>query len=468
MTARGMQTPTHARPAYNRHFVLKMAPTTTPTPPRSKVSPHNTVWPSFGPTGDIAYHPFMRGSLSQWAWRFFMYRLTRPGRWFLWLTAAFAIYGSTSLDLQVYVPFTYAFGVWIVALIAAVAFAPRVRGQVHHADRVTAGDTLPVYIDLTNTRRVPAVDLLVIAHRLAPGLDPAEPRGVACGSIASGRCVRVRLGIVCARRGIYRLHGYRVQTDFPYGLLRAYRVVAEQRSLIVYPHFTPLSRFEIPTGRRYQPGGVAMASNLGDSYEFIGNREYREGDNLRNIDWRATARTQELIVREYREEYFHRVAVILDTHVPHRERLERREALERAISLAAAVSDYMARAEYIVDLFAAGPNLYHLTAGRSLAYLDQILDILACIEENPDEPFEDIEPGLLEDLERITTVICVLLDWDHSRRAFVGRLRALGAGIKVIIVRDTACTLDPAADSELFGAIPVVNSTDFAQGVSEL
>lgn len=446
---------------------LKMERTTTATPPASAL-PAKSSAPTFGPTRDIAYHPYMRGSLSRWVWRFYMYRLTRPGRWFLWLTFAFAVYGSTSLDLQVYVPFTYAFGLWLAALAAAVAFAPRVRIDAHHADRVTAGDTLPADVEVFHAGRAPSIDLFLIAHRLPPGLDAAEPRGVACGNIASGQSARIRLGIVCSRRGVYQMKGYRAQTDFPFGLLRAYRVLPVANSLTVYPRFTRLSRLEIPMGRRYQPGGVALASHLGDSFEFIGNREYREGDNLRNIDWRATARMRELIVREYREEYFHRVAVILDTHVPRRERAARLDSLERAISLTAAVSDYMARAEYIVDLFAAGPNLYHLTAGRSLAYLDQILDILACIEENPSEPFADIEPELLEDLERITVVICVLLDWDDARRTFVHRLRAGGAGTKVIIVRDTPCTLDPAADSDLFGAIPVVGAADFARGVSEL
>lgn len=426
------------------------------------------AWPSFGPTKDISYHPYLQGSLSRWAWRFFMYRLTRPGRWFLFLTAAFAVYGSSSLDLQVYVPFTYAFGLWLVALVAALASAPRVRIETRHAERASAGDILPVDIEIANSGRLPIIDLFLIAHRLPPGVDAAEPRGIAAGNLLAGRSVRLRLGLLCRRRGVYRLKGYRAQTDFPYGLLRAYRAIAEQRALTVYPRFERLSRLDIPTGRRYQPGGVALASSLGDSYEFIGNRPFREGDNLRNIDWRATARLQQIVVREYREEYFHRVAVILDTHVPRRERDARRESLEQAISLAAAVSDYMARAEYIVDLFAAGPNLYHLTAGRSLAYLDQILDILACIEENPSEPFAAIEPELLEDLERITTVICILLDWDDARRAFVHQLRSEGAGIKAIIVRDLPCTLDPAADSALLGEIPVVASADFARGVSEL
>ena len=161
-----------------------------------------------------------------------------------------------------------------------------------------------------------------------------------------------------------------------------------------------------------------MSSQLGDSFEYLGNREFREGDNRRDIDWRATARSSKLIVREWVEEYMLRAAVVLDTHVPrkqgHRATTERREAMERAISIAASVSDYMARQDYLVDVLAAGPNLYHLTAGRSLAYLDQILDILACVEEVAEEPFQVVEPQMFELLEKLSTAVCVLLDWTRS------------------------------------------------------
>lgn len=146
----------------------------------------------------------------------------------------------------------------------------------------------------------------------------------------------------------------------------------------------------------------------------------------------------------------------------------RREAFERAVSVAAAVSDYMARQDYLVDLFAAGPNLYHLSAGRSLAYLDQILDILACVGESPVEPFEIIEPQIGELLARISTVICVFLDWNESRRAFVHRVHTQGVAVKVIILRDGPCTIDPAADADVLGHVPVISQADYERGIDEL
>jgi uncharacterized protein (DUF58 family) len=205
--------------------------------------------------------------------------------------------------------------------------------------------------------------------------------------------------------------------------------------------------------------------------EFMGNREYRHGDNIRDIDWRATARLNRPIVREYREEFFHRVAVILDTHIPPGSRADRERSdadFERAVSMCAAIGDYMAKEEYLVDIFAAGSNLYHLTAGRSLAYLDQILDILAAVDASPGEPFEVLEPEVMENLAQITTVVCVFLDWTESRREFVHRLAAQGAAIKVIIVRDSACTLDPQHDSDLLGRPVVVDAAGFEAGMEEL
>jgi uncharacterized protein (DUF58 family) len=128
----------------------------------------------------------------------------------------------------------------------------------------------------------------------------------------------------------------------------------------------------------------------------------------------------------------------------------------------------MARQDYLVDLFAAGPDLYHLTAGRSLAYLDQILDILACVEASTTEPFTTIEPQVAELLSRISTVIILLLDWDEPRRNFAHRLHAQGVAVKILIVRDGPTTLDPTEDAPHLGPITVVTSDDATRGIDDL
>ena len=60
--------------------------------------------------------------------------------------------------------------------------------------------------------------------------------------------------------------------------------------LLAYPRFYHMEEFVVPVGRRYQPGGIPLSSSTGDAIEFLGTREYREGDPVRNIHWRSWAR----------------------------------------------------------------------------------------------------------------------------------------------------------------------------------
>ncbi|WP_428940907.1 DUF58 domain-containing protein [Fontivita pretiosa] len=424
--------------------------------------------PSLAPSKDPGDSPLFQSSISRWLWRIYTQRLTPAGRWFALATAGFVSYGGASFQLQGYVLASYAQAIWVIAIIALLIYRPRTRLKAELPTRVCAGETVQVDVQVQQLSRLRGADLVVLAHRLPPQIDAVPQDGVPLPDLRQGQLASVRLGLKCNRRGVYTLRGFRVETGFPFGILRGRQTFAHERRLLVYPTFRPLNLLRLPTGRRYQPGGVALASELGESFDYLGNREYREGDNVRDIDWRATARARQLIVREWVEEYMLRVAVILDTHVPGDAAPQRRDDFERAVSIAAAVCDYMARQDYLVDLFAAGPNLYHLTAGRSLAYLDQILDILACVDENPHEPFEIIEPQIAELLSRISTVICVMLDWTQSRRMFVHRLREQGVAVKIIILRDGACAVDPAADADVLGQVPVIGKADFDRGIAEL
>jgi len=426
-------------------------------------------WPAR--TDDLAQHPLFingrLGFLSRWIWRFFSYRLTRAGHWFIWPTLLFALFGSTSLDIQAYVIFVYAGILWILAFLVAVLTAPRVTVHSTHAERICARETLPVDVVVLPLRRGLNIDLHLLPVRLPFGLRANPAEGVALPAGKPGNPIHARLGIYADRRGVYALQGYLIETDFPFGLFNAYRIHQQPRPLLVYPRFTPLAALSLPSGYRFNPGGVALRAHQGDSFELLGNREYQDGDNVRNIDWRATARMQTTIIREYSQEYFLRVGVVLDTFVPEEAREATYANFERAVSLCAAISDYMARQEYMVDIFAAGPNLYHLATGGNLTYLDEILDILACVQSNPEEPFTLLEPEISQTLGKITLIICVMLDWNDARQQFVDYLAMHGVAVKVVVVRDEACTLDPAV-APWAGGITVIAKTAFDTGVEVL
>ena len=421
--------------------------------------------PSFSAAKDTRGHSVFRSASARAVWRLLTWRLTSAGRWMLIPTIFLFAYASASLTLQSFIPFCYVAALWLIALLAPLAYKPRVRVTVRHAQHVFAGEIMPVEIEVEQLGAFGGYDLHVLAHGLPPSIDAVESDGVPLPPMKKGARTRAVLRLVCAHRGTFSMNGFRAETDFPFGIWRSFEVFQRERRLIVYPRFQPLARIDIPAARRYQPGGIALASTIGESVEFAGNREYRSGDNVRDIDWRATARLNKPIVREYREEYLLRVAVVLDTQLPQPASENERQAFESAISVCAAVGDWLAREEYVVDILAAGPNLYHLRAGRHLAFIEQILEILACIDSGESDGFNGLEPELRANVASIGMIVCIFTDWNETRRKFAHNLRDLGAGLKIVIVRNGACTLDPFLDEKRLGSIRVVTSAAVSAGL---
>ncbi len=259
---------------------------------------------------------------------------------------------------------------------------------------------------------------------------------------------RASLELLPLRRGRYLLRGATARRIDPIGLASVRGVSLPDQTLLVYPRYWSMDDFTVPAGRRYQPGGIPLSSSTGDAIEFVGTREYRAGDPLRNIHWRSWARRGEPVVKEYQEEYFCRIALILDTFVPARPRPEQVLGFEAAISVLASIADFYSRSEHIVDILAAGPEIYEVSAGRSLAYLENVLDVLACLEPCHEFPFDKISPALFERLQTITSVVVVLQDWDQPREDFLRRVKALGTAVRALVVRQAAPTKDWRAVAE--------------------
>jgi uncharacterized protein (DUF58 family) len=362
------------------------------------------------------------------------------------------------------------FAIGAAALLAALAWTawrrPRAGVECALPRRATAG------------RAVPIVARVAAGARDEPALRLQFPRPIKWGSsirYAPGEALlaastdgpsHVRTEMLPLRRGRYELRGPRLRRVDPLGLVAGPPRAGPDQALLVYPRYWTLERFDVPLGRRYQPGGIPLSSSTGDAIEFVGTRDYREGDPIRTIHWRSWARRGEPVVKEYQEEYFCRIAVVLDTYVPRRPRPRDVAAFEGAISAVASVADHFSRSDFVVDILAAGPEIYEVSAGRSLAYLENILDVLSCLEPCHDAPFEAIGPRLFDRLSGISTVVAVLQDWDDTRERFLRELRALGTAVRVLVVRDGPTTRPLGAAGDDVGTVDVWTPADVERALA--
>ena len=255
----------------------------------------------------------------------------------------------------------------------------------------------------------------------------ARWRGTACPRtspeprlrrLPAGATARVELDCRFVERGEHHLDSFGAAELVPLGLAMGRPIATTGCRFLVVPRIARVDRLTLPAVRRHQPGGMPLASKTGESMELLGLRPYRPGDPVRHLHARSWARHGVPVVREYQEEYFSRIGVILDTDLTRAEDRGARDParlLEAAISLAAG----------------ADPGVGRVLARRHRGDL-QALDLLACVEPGPRVDDDALVHRLEPHLSRLSCVVVVSLAEDDG--ALAERIRGHGVACAVIAI----------------------------------
>jgi len=189
-------------------------------------------------------------------------------------------------------------------------------------DHIFAGESAPVIVTLRNAKRVlPSFSILVEAR--GP-IDPAardrpgrrrrrySKRALAYFTyVPHHAAAEQRVEQLFTKRGHVLINGFELSTRFPFGFFRfRRRLRARDVEIIVYPkpqavgdelHLLPMYAGRMASVRR----GVGQ--------DLFSLRDYQPQDDLRHIDWKATARSRNLTVRQFTAEDERRITIVFDT-----------------------------------------------------------------------------------------------------------------------------------------------------------
>jgi uncharacterized protein (DUF58 family) len=251
-------------------------------------------------------------------------------------------------------------------------------------------------------------------------------------TLAPGGASDVTLELIPQKRGLLRFEGLTVAFPDPFGFFRSFRQIPLKQSMLILPKRYYIPNLAMPGSMQYQEGGVALASSVGQSEEFVALRDYRRGDPLRHIHWKSVSKTGRLIVKEFQDEFFVRHALILDTFAVN----PRLDVFEEAVSIAASFACTVRTQESLLDLMFVGPQAFCFTIGRGVGHTEQMLEILASVQPCTSKPFDDLENLVINRLTEVSGAICVFIAWDEQRREFVKQIRALGIPLLVLVVTE--------------------------------
>lgn len=142
-------------------------------------------------------------------------------------------------------------------------------------------------------------------------LGALDPRIAA--TVEGGHQLRATYQIRPIRRGRYDFEAAYVRVYSPLGLVARQVRVGPTETVRVVPNFRAVTRYGLMAlADKMGQIGVRQMRRRGEGLEFDCLREYRRGDQLRQIDWKATARHRRLIARQYEDERNQQVLLVFD------------------------------------------------------------------------------------------------------------------------------------------------------------
>ena len=191
-------------------------------------------------------------------------------------------------------------------------------------------------------------DLQLRARREAASIAPIFNTSVYFPYIAARSTAAVDVELRFERRGRYQQESFGIATRFPFSFLVKTRQIALAREIIVFPSVEPTDEmFEILP----MITGEFETFVRGRGHDLYRIRDYMPEDSARHVDWKATAKSMSLKVREFTREDERKLRIVFDNPAPG---VVPEAAYERAVALAASLGWHFA--EEPTDLSFSAPG----------------------------------------------------------------------------------------------------------------
>jgi uncharacterized protein (DUF58 family) len=318
-------------------------------------------------------------------WRAFSFHITREGWYFL---LAMLIVGLAALNTNnnlLFIVFSATLSLFVVSGMLSWANLKGVGLELDLPETIEAKQRFRAPCQLENRKEfAPAFSVSVIESAVQPEEGREEPP-----SIFTARCLSYFPFLPCQtraqnwvslefpRRGRYSARSLEIASGFPFGFVRRTRSVESGREVIALPELEPPNEFfeTLPLLK-----GTFESNLRGDGADLYSIRDYGSQENARFIDWKSTAKTSQLKIREFTREDERKCCFVFDNGFHDFGERQHRILFEKAVRLSANAARHFHEMGCEIRLIT--PQASTGFDAQPSGLLD-ILKILAVIEPDP-------------------------------------------------------------------------------------
>lgn len=358
-------------------------------------------------------------------------------------------------------PVVLAAWVVFVALLGALdlLLAGSARAVIVSRDlpaRVRLGETVRADILLTNPGRRTIHGIVRDAWQPSAGASSTRQRAV----IPAGERRNFSTALTPFRRGVRQSAHVTVRSFGPLRLAARQATIVAPGAIRVLPAFNSRKHLPSRLARLRELDGRTSVMIRGQGTEFDNLREYVRGDDVRSIDWRATARRSDLVVRTWRPERDRRVVIVIDSGRTSAARIDREPRIDTAFESALLLAALASRAGDRVDVVVYDRRIRGRVQGATGAdLLSKLVDTMAPIDPELIEMDWSAVPALVRSVtsQHSLVVLATSIDAPGSARGLLAVLPQLTRKHTVVVSSVTdpavlAATLERGNRSEIYRA----------------
>jgi uncharacterized protein (DUF58 family) len=307
-------------------------------------------------------------------------KATREGKRFVLASVLIAVAALNTGNNLIYLILALMLSLIVVSLGILKENLSGLSLTVDSISAVFAGEETSFSVMLKNRkRRIPSYSVNILSEGMTSrAYFPVVP---AHGETAKD------VKILFSKRGLYGARSFTAQSGFPFILFTRERKMEVAGEVLVYPALCDVGDI-VSEGWGFAEGDTMRMAGSGEEMHSV--RDFRYGDDLRHIHWKASAKVADLMVKEYVEHRLKRTTIVLDNLRTGGlgEKQDSDEVFEKAVSVAASLAKYFLEKGHLVRVVSSRKVI---PFGSGDEQLCKILDILATIAE--EDRWESPLPG---------------------------------------------------------------------------